>query len=266
MEKKIPRTIRCHTYSLGASSVLVPGVVAAVATTPLLAAVEGWRSVPVLRKTPLTLANTLTIPFLSLSAFGTGSAGWAEELMMLLVGARATAVVVSVGEHLGGEKGFVKESDRLVDGYRKRNPMGPVETIGIVAEKFLPFFFLQALVFFFPLCFCFGNGSGSYGKRRSFRVVGFFSSVRLSVGQAGIGIDKRRKSPGLGMERRGPKNQNQNRSASAGELLRLQLKADSTRPQRGAVVCRDWSRRRETGCTASCEDREGGSLGYYRYG
>lgn len=27
---------------------------------------------------------------------------------------------------------------------------------------------------FFPLCFCFGNGSGYYGKRRSFRVVGFF--------------------------------------------------------------------------------------------
>lgn len=73
--------------------------------------------------------------------------------MMLLVGARATAVVVSVGEHLGGEKGFVKESDRLVDGYRKRNPMGPVETIGIVAEKYLPFFFLQALVFFFPFAF-----------------------------------------------------------------------------------------------------------------
>lgn len=52
---------------------------------------------PVLRKTPLTLANTLTIPFLS---FGTGSTSWAEELMMLLVGVRATAAVVSVGEHL----------------------------------------------------------------------------------------------------------------------------------------------------------------------
>lgn len=41
---------------------------------------------------------------------------------MLLVGVPATAVVVSVGEHLGKKK-LGMESDRLVNVYRKSNPM-----------------------------------------------------------------------------------------------------------------------------------------------
>lgn len=89
---------------------MVPGAKTVVATTPpagVPATVDGWRSVPVLRKTPFTLANTLTIPFLSLSAFGEGPAGWAEELMMLLVGVPVTAVGCLSGQ-TPWKKGFVR--------------------------------------------------------------------------------------------------------------------------------------------------------------
>jgi hypothetical protein len=93
-----------HTYGLEAALGLFPGTVR-VAAVPLplgvaLAAAVGWRSGPDLRQTPLTLEMTLPIPFFSLSAFGNGPAGWAEELMVLLVGVQTTVVVVSVSEHL----------------------------------------------------------------------------------------------------------------------------------------------------------------------
>lgn len=102
-------TTRCHTYSLG-SSVLLSGASVVVAATPPGDGLDGWRPVPVLRKTPLTLANTLTMPFLSLSAFGTGSAGWAEELMMLLSG-NGSGLSQWVNTWLGRglkKKGFVR--------------------------------------------------------------------------------------------------------------------------------------------------------------
>lgn len=150
-KKKFPRTIQCHTYSLGASSVLVPGVVAAVATTPLLAAVDGWRSVPVLRKTPLTLANTLTIPFLSLSAFGTGSAGWAEELMMLLVGVRATVVVVSVGEHGKEKKASLRSPTGWEMGIAKGIRCDPSKQSESLPENSFLSFSCRLWFFFSPL-------------------------------------------------------------------------------------------------------------------
>lgn len=89
-----------HTYLLGAPSALGAGTVTGAASLTLTvcegATACGWRLEPaesLRRQTPLTLENTLLIPFFSFSALGNDASGWAEELM---VSSLVATVVVSV--------------------------------------------------------------------------------------------------------------------------------------------------------------------------